>query len=90
MPVLSKAVAATPQYLFPNRMICGFGDTHPGYLNTNPISRMIRNAQHNGKKEQEEYFTAMLKCFHLMRENKDNKKSVPVSINSFFDENHWN
>ena len=29
MPVLAKAVAATPQYLFPNRMICGFGDTHP-------------------------------------------------------------
>ena len=27
MPVLAKAVAATPQYLFPNRMICGFGDT---------------------------------------------------------------
>ena len=87
MPVLSKAVVATPQYLFPNRMICGFGDTHPGYLNTNPISRMIRNAQHNGKKEQEEYFTAMLKCFHPdAGKTKDNKKSVPVSINSFFDE----
>ena len=87
MPVLSKAVVATPQYLFPNRMICGFGDTHPGYLNTNPISRMIRNAQHNGKKEQEEYFTAMLKCFHPdAGKTKDNKKSVPVSISSFFDE----
>ena len=87
MPVLSKAVAATPQYLFPNRMICGFGDTHPGYLNTHPISRMIRNAQHNGKKEQEEYFTAMLKCFHPdAGKTKDNKKSVPVSISSFFDE----
>ena len=54
MPVLSKAVATTPQYLFPNRMICGFGDTHPGYLNTNFFVRMIQNAQANGKKEQED------------------------------------
>ena len=45
MPVLSKAVATTPQYLFPNRMICGFGDTHPGYLSTNFFIRMIQNAQ---------------------------------------------
>ena len=54
LPVISKAVSATPQYLFPNRMLCGFGDTHPGYLNTAPISRLIQNAQHNGKKEQAE------------------------------------
>lgn len=62
LPVLPKAVAATPQYLFPNRMICGFGDTHPNYLNTTPVVRMIENAQVNGKEEQEKYFTALLKC----------------------------
>ena len=45
MPVLAKAVATTPQYLFPNRMICGFGDTHPSYLSTNFFIRMIQNAQ---------------------------------------------
>ena len=28
IPVLPKAVEAMPQYLFPNRMVCGFGDTH--------------------------------------------------------------
>lgn len=50
LPVLPTAVAATPQYLFPNRMICGFGDTHPGYLKTTPVIRMIENAQVNGKK----------------------------------------
>lgn len=33
IPVLEKAVLALPQYLMPNRMICGFGDTHPNYLN---------------------------------------------------------
>lgn len=32
IPVLQKAVMALPQYLMPNRMICGFGDTHPNYL----------------------------------------------------------
>ena len=26
LPVIPKAVAATPQYLFPNRMMCGFGE----------------------------------------------------------------
>lgn len=87
LPVISKAVSATPQYLFPNRMLCGFGDTHPGYLNTAPISRLIQNAQHNGKKEQEDYFTAMLKCFNPNAGQETGiKKDVRVSINSFFDD----
>lgn len=87
MPVLSKAVSSTPQYLFPNRMICGFGDTHPGYLNTNFFIRMIQNAQANGKKEQEDYFTALLKC--LQAENgkeQGEKKNVRVAVSSFFED----
>lgn len=86
MPVLSKAVAATPQYLFPNRMICGFGDTHPSYLNTNFFIRMIQNAQVNKKKEQERYFTALFKCLNpeVWKEDGISKKNVPVSVNSFF------
>ena len=87
MPVLSKAVATTPQYLFPNRMICGFGDTHPGYLNTNFFIRMIQNAQANGKKEQENYFTALLKCLNPdLGNDKTEKKNVRVSVNSFFED----
>ena len=87
LPVISKAVSTTPQYLFPNRMLCGFGDTHPGYLNTAPISRLIQNAQHNGKKEQEDYFTAMLKCFNPNAGQETGmKKDVRVSVNSFFDD----
>ena len=62
MPIISKAVAATPQYLFPNKMICGFGDTHPTYLKSSFITRMIQNAQTNNKKEQEEFFTSLLLC----------------------------
>ena len=87
MPIISKAVSTTPQYLFPNRMICGFGDTHPSYLNTTPISRLIQNAQHNRKKEQEDYFTAMLKCFNPNAgQEKETKRDVRISVNSFFDD----
>ena len=87
MPVLSKAVATTPQYLFPNRMICGFGYTHPGYLSTNFFIRMIQNAQANGKKEQENYFTALLKCLNPdLGNDKTEKKNVRVSVNSFFED----
>ena len=87
MPILSKAVATTPQYLFPNRMICGFGDTHPGYLSTNFFIRMIQNAQANGKKEQENYFTALLKCLNPdLGNDKTEKKNVRVSVNSFFED----
>lgn len=87
MPILSKAVATTPEYLFPNRMICGFGDTHPGYLSTNFFIRMIQNAQANGKKEQENYFTALLKCLNPdLGNDKTEKKNVRVSVNSFFED----
>lgn len=34
LPVLKRAVWALPQYLMPNRMVVGFGDTHPNYLAT--------------------------------------------------------
>lgn len=84
LPIIPKAVAATPQHLFPNRMICGFGDTHPGYLSTNPIVRMIENAQVNGKKEEENYFTALLKCIDP-EADKVSDKPARVSVSSFFD-----
>ncbi len=63
LPVIEKAVAATPQYCFPNRKIVGFGDTHPGRLKTSYFNSLIKNAQRYGKREQEERFTAMLRCF---------------------------
>lgn len=63
MPVIGKAVAALPQYLFPSGIIAGFGDTHPSKLRTDVFARMVANAQQHGKKEQERQFTAMLKYF---------------------------
>ena len=87
LPVILRAVAATPQYLFPNRMICGFGDTHPGHLNTTPIRRMIANAQANGKPEQERRFTALLKALDPEADRVGTeKRRLPVAVSSFFED----
>ena len=63
IPVIPKAVEALPQYLFPNRMLCGWGDTHPGALRTDVFRYLIYNAQLYGKEAEEEKFTAMLRLF---------------------------
>ncbi|MCD8318269.1 MAG: heparinase II/III-family protein [Paraprevotella sp.] len=63
IPVIEKAVPATPQYCFPNRKIVGFGDTHPGPLRTDYFLGMVQNARRHGKWAQEEKFTAMLRAF---------------------------
>ena len=43
-PILEDAVKNSLEYLFPNRMIAGFGDTHPGYLNTGGINQILKYA----------------------------------------------
>ena len=86
LPIIEKAVSATPQYLFPNRMICGFGDTHPGYLRTDFFVRMVLNAQLNGKKEQEKTFTRMLKLFAPGWTDRTTEKNVRVAVASLFTE----
>lgn len=43
-PILTEAVKTSAEYLFPNRMIAGFGDTHPGYLNTGGIDQVLKYA----------------------------------------------
>ena len=48
---------------------------------------MIQNAQANGKKEQERYFTALLKCLNPEEgSEKSGKKNVRASVNSFFED----
>jgi len=84
-PVLEKAVESVPQYLFPNRNIVGFGDTHPGKLRTDIFKRMIVNAQRYGKKEQERKFTAMLKLFDpQVATSTTGQNNVRADITSFF------
>lgn len=85
IPVISKAVSAMPQYLFPNMMQVGFGDTHPSYLRTDIFKYMIANAQQHGKKDEEEHFTRMLKLFDPNAEKQsDGQGKMPVAVTSFF------
>ncbi len=51
IPALIEAVRKTPEYLFPNRMIVGFGDTHPTYINTKTIESIIDYGKRKGKQE---------------------------------------
>ena len=51
IPAIGQAIFASPQYLFPNRMICGFGDTHPNYLNPLAIDLMTRYAERHDNQE---------------------------------------
>ena len=85
IPVISKAVSAMPQYLFPNMMQVGFGDTHPSYLRTDIFKYMVVNAQQHGKKGEEEHFTRMLKLFDPNAEKQsDGQGKMPVAVTSFF------
>lgn len=47
LPVINRSIFASAQYLMPNRMICGFGDTHPGYLSTKAIDAFSDYARRN-------------------------------------------
>ena len=47
-PVMIEAAFAATQYLFPNRMICGFGDTHPNYISTQIADLLIGYAKRHG------------------------------------------
>ena len=85
IPVISKAVSAMPQYLFPNMMQVGFGDTHPSYLRTDIFKYMIANAQQYGKKDEEEHFTRMLKLFDPNAEKVSaGQGKMPIAVTSFF------
>lgn len=96
-PILEKAVTATSQYLFPNRMTIGFGDTHPSFLRSEMIVRLIQNAQQFKKLDQERRFTAMLRLFapdvwnrlpdkgHSKKEHVSQAvQDMPLHISSFF------
>ncbi|MXN90765.1 hypothetical protein GR160_05955 [Flavobacterium sp. Sd200] len=64
LPVLTKAAKATAQYLYPNKYMVAFGDGHYSKLRPEPVKYLIHNAQKYGKKEDEVYFTRMLKTLY--------------------------
>ena len=49
-PILVDAVKTSAEYLFPNRMIAGFGDTHPGYLNQGGMDNILKYAARHKNK----------------------------------------
>lgn len=54
-PILVEATKTLPEYLFPNRMIAGFGDTHPNYLGTMAFDNISKYAvRHKNKTLQQE------------------------------------
>lgn len=56
LPILKQAIMTSPQYLMPNRMICGFGDTHPNYLSTKAADQVLEYARRHGDKATEKKF----------------------------------
>ena len=50
-PILADAVKTSAEYLFPNRMIAGFGDTHPNYLGTGGIDQILKYATRHKDKQ---------------------------------------
>lgn len=87
IPVIMKAVAATPQYLFPNGLTVGFGDTHPGLLRTTHFARMVENSRAFGDKENELKFSRMYRLFDSMAGGGSENKGTPrVAVTSFFDD----
>src|SRR5574344_1517692 len=63
LPVLPKAAEATCQYLFPSGKICGFGDTHPGRINTNILKSLVYNGKKYNKADLQRHFSEILKLF---------------------------
>lgn len=51
IPVLLRAIETAAQYLMPNRMIAGFGDTHPHYLKTKAIDNVLDYARRHADGE---------------------------------------
>ena len=86
IPVIEKAAKTNFQYLFPDRMYIGFGDTHPGTLNPTIYRRLVANALLHGKKEQERTFTALLKLLDPHADKPAEAKKPSVSVASFFSE----
>lgn len=83
IPVIGKAAEALPQYLFPDGMIAAFGDTHPGGINPAVYKRLIKNARHFGKKDDEKKYTSL----YLLAGGKSDDPSdmkPRVAVSSFY------
>ncbi|MCF0176950.1 MAG: heparinase II/III family protein [Bacteroidales bacterium] len=62
-PILAKAVASVPQYLYPNGWFTAWGDTYYGTPRTDYYPAMVASSQKHGRSEDESFFTAMYRLF---------------------------
>lgn len=60
IPTLIEANEAALQYLMPNRMPCGYGDTHPWYLSDKGIRAVLRYATRHNDTALQQRFETML------------------------------
>ncbi|WP_372757413.1 heparinase II/III family protein [Mariniflexile sp.] len=81
MPVIKQAVAIMPQYLYPNKSIVAFGDSHYSPLESEPFLDLVSNAQRFNKREQEEKFTSLI----YILQGKDEVDKDKKSKNAFSD-----
>jgi hypothetical protein len=63
-PILARALHAAPQYLFPNRMVAGFGDTHPNYFSTRGLDSLLAYARRSGADSLARQLTLLREAVH--------------------------
>lgn len=64
IPMLPDAVKAMSQYMFPNRLSVGFGDTHPGEVRRSAIEDMIEHFKQWGDEKNQTKFEEMLRLYN--------------------------
>lgn len=79
-PILTRALQTSPQYLFPNRMIAGFGDTHPNYISTNGMDYMLSYAHRHGDKFLTNQMTDLKRAVQPSASQQDIEKYVSPSF----------
>lgn len=83
-PVMAQGIANAPQYLFPNGLTVGWGDTHYGKLRTDIFANMVANAQQYGKREEEARFTALYRYFDpAAGQTLNRQRRLPAHVATF-------
>lgn len=63
MPVVRKAAASMAQYAFPNGITVAWGDSHYAPISTAAAWAMVENARMHHRRDDEVYFTGLIKLF---------------------------
>jgi hypothetical protein len=75
IPVVRKAVAAMVQYAFPNGITVSWGDSYYKPIATAAARQMVLNARMHHRREDEVYFTGMVKLLDRLNGSKSGSSS---------------